>query len=100
MAVKEALNNAVKHSGAAEVWLRIRWAQAEAAVSVSVEDNGRGFEPAREIESGNGLTNMQTRLDAIGGKTDFASQLGQGTKVRFTLPLSAGALAPPAQPLS
>lgn len=89
MAVKEALNNAVKHSGAGEVWLRILWAEAEATVCVSVEDNGRGFGPglARDDESGNGLANMQSRLEAIGGKTDLLSQPGQGTKVRFSLPL-------------
>ncbi len=89
MAVKEALNNAVKHSGATEVWLRILWSPAEAALKVSVEDNGRGFESARarEDESGNGLANMQTRLEALGGKTQFTSQPGQGTQVCFTLPL-------------
>jgi ligand-binding sensor domain-containing protein/signal transduction histidine kinase len=100
LAVKEALNNAARHSGAGEVWLRILWVEAEAAVCVSVEDNGRGFEPARELESGNGLTNMQTRLEAIGGKADFVSQPGQGTKVRLRLPLPREPLADPAQRLN
>lgn len=89
MVVKEALNNAVKHSGAGEVWLRILW--SDAVVVVSVEDNGRGFHPAQAQagESGNGLANMQARLEAIGGKTEYSSQPGQGTRVRFTLPLVA-----------
>jgi ligand-binding sensor domain-containing protein/signal transduction histidine kinase len=87
MAVKEALNNAVKHSGAGEVWLRILW--SDAVVVVSVEDDGRGFHPAQAqaSESGNGLANMQARLEAIGGKAEYSSQPGQGTRVRFTLPL-------------
>jgi ligand-binding sensor domain-containing protein/signal transduction histidine kinase len=87
MAVKEALNNAVKHSGAGEVWLRILW--SDAVVVVSVEDDGRGFHPAQAqaSESGNGLANTQARLEAIGGKAEYSSQPGQGTRVRFTLPL-------------
>jgi signal transduction histidine kinase len=93
MAVKEALNNAVKHSGASEVWLRIRWVVHRSALSVTVEDNGRGFDPAACREGGgNGLANMRTRMHASGGETEFASSPGEGTKVHFTLPLHAQAV--------
>jgi signal transduction histidine kinase len=93
MAVKEALNNTVKHSGATEVWLRILWEPHRSALSVTVEDNGRGFEPAARKEgAGNGLANMQTRMHASGGETEFVSGPGEGTKVRFTLPLRAQAV--------
>jgi len=90
MAVKEALNNAVKHSGASEVWLRILW--ADNRLAVGVEDNGRGFDASRvrEKPNGNGLSNMQTRMDTICGKTEFRSQPSQGTKICLSLPLAAG----------
>jgi signal transduction histidine kinase len=88
MAVKEALNNAVKHSCASEVWLRIRWAENQ--VSILVEDNGCGFAPvlARENSSGNGLTNMHTRLETIHGKVEFTTRPGNGTTICFVLPLN------------
>ncbi|MBA4146479.1 MAG: hypothetical protein H0X66_00060 [Verrucomicrobia bacterium] len=85
MAVKEALNNAVKHSGATEVWLRISWLANQLAVTV--EDNGRGFVSADVRSGGNGLQNMRSRLESIQGRVEFASELEQGTKVVFVLPL-------------
>jgi signal transduction histidine kinase len=87
MAVKEALNNAVKHSGAGEVWLRILW--ADGALAVSVEDNGRGFNPAEARECGNGLQNMRTRLESIHGEMDYSTGPGHGAKISFALPLAA-----------
>jgi signal transduction histidine kinase len=85
LAVKEALNNAAKHSGATEVWLRIRSEANE--LLVAVEDNGRGFDPAATNAPGNGLDNMRARLQAAGGRTEIVSRPGQGTMVRFRLPL-------------
>jgi ligand-binding sensor domain-containing protein/signal transduction histidine kinase len=90
LAVKEALNNAVKHSGASEVWLRIHWSERDFVIALSVEDNGRGFAPAPPGNgSGNGLANMRARLSSLGGHTEIASDPGSGTKVRFTLVLPA-----------
>jgi ligand-binding sensor domain-containing protein/signal transduction histidine kinase len=89
LAVKEALNNAAKHSGAGEVWLRIRCEGSE--LLVAVEDNGRGFDPAAANPPRNGLGNMRARLEAAGGRVEIASQPGCGTTVRFFLPLPAPA---------
>ncbi|MCX6922865.1 MAG: histidine kinase [Verrucomicrobia bacterium] len=86
LAVKEAIHNAAAHSGAAEIWIRVQWATP--VLTISVEDNGRGFEPARSSGARNGLTNMPTRLRDIGGACAVESQLGQGCRVRFTLPLT------------
>jgi signal transduction histidine kinase len=84
MAVKEALNNAVKHSGATEVWLRVRCDADE--LHLVVEDNGAGFDPAT-VSRGNGLTNLRTRLEELGGRTEIHSQPGQGTNILFKLAL-------------
>ena len=46
LAVKEALNNAAKHSQADELFLRIY--RREQKLSVAVEDNGRGFDPGAD----------------------------------------------------
>jgi len=85
LAVKEALNNIAKHSGANEVILRAHY--AEPMLQISIEDNGRGFEAAIHPR-GEGLANMQTRLNALKGEIKIFSQAGRGTTVQFTLDLS------------
>jgi ligand-binding sensor domain-containing protein/signal transduction histidine kinase len=85
LAIKEALNNVLKHSGASEVWLRLKL--LDASVCVEVEDNGRGFNADSAATAGNGLKNMQSRLAECGGRRELASAPGQGTRIRFVFPL-------------
>jgi len=93
LAVKEALNNVVKHARATEVWLRVS-VQPDDFV-VTVEDNGRGLAAAvadesgkaGRVSSGRGLGNLEKRLAASGGRCVVASEPGRGTRVLFTLPL-------------
>ena len=86
MAIKEALNNAVKYSAATELRLQIQW-QNERLVVV-VADNGKGFDPAKVTPDRNGLTNMAQRLREIGGRCEVASRPGQGCHVEFSIPLN------------
>lgn len=86
LAVKEALNNAAKHSAASEVFLRIY--RHNQKLIVVVEDNGKGFDPAQADAARNGMTNMSQRMDEIGGFYTLASQPGSGCRVEFTVPLS------------
>lgn len=85
LAVKEALNNAAKHSGANELFLRIR-PEGEKLI-VAVQDNGHGFDPAHGDGSGNGMFNMAERMSEIGGECSVTSQPGSGSVVTFTVPL-------------
>ena len=95
LACKEALHNAVKHSGATEV--QIRLVVKPASFELVIEDNGRGFSPAAKrrnladgsgrLSSGNGLENMARRLFGIGGTFDLQSVPGTGTKIIFTVQL-------------
>jgi ligand-binding sensor domain-containing protein/signal transduction histidine kinase len=85
LATKEAFNNVLKHSRAKEVWLRL--AVEEAGLSISVEDDGRGFVPERLPSGGNGLENMKRRLAECGGHIDLRTGPGHGTKIRFSVPL-------------
>jgi ligand-binding sensor domain-containing protein/signal transduction histidine kinase len=85
LAAKEALNNVVKHSGAREVWLRVRWDGA--LLAVSIEDDGKGFVPGPAGAGQDGLSNMRARLDEVGGACVMESRPGAGCCVRFTLPL-------------
>lgn len=90
LALKEAFNNVLKHSGATEVWLRLGLQNSE--VCVSVEDNGHGFEREQIGPGGNGLENMKTRLAGCGGRMELVSAPGAGTKIRFLFPLPRPAL--------
>jgi signal transduction histidine kinase len=85
MAIKETLNNAVKHSGATELHLQIQ--RHGRKLTVVVTDNGRGFEPAAVTARRNGLTNMAQRLRELGGACVVTSRPGQGCRVEFALAL-------------
>jgi len=85
--VKEALNNAAKHSRAARLVLEMK---VEAGVFVlELLDDGVGFNPAApEHEERNGLTNMRTRMQEIGGRFTVASSPGGGACVRIEAPVA------------
>jgi ligand-binding sensor domain-containing protein/signal transduction histidine kinase len=83
LGVREALHNAVKHSGATEV--RLRFILEKQELTIAVEDNGRGISaPAGELSEG--TRNMRARLQGIGGRCRMESN-GTGTKVSFAFPL-------------
>jgi signal transduction histidine kinase len=78
-AYKEVLNNALKHSNANEVIVRI--SVHEKTLYILIRDNGKGFTPAQGEGSRNGLKNMNSRLAAIGGSCVLRSKPGRGTRV-------------------
>ena len=85
LAVKEALNNAAKYSQASELFLRIF--RRENHLTVIVEDNGVGFDAGQLSGERNGMTNMQQRMNEVGGAFGLASQPGGGCLVSFAVPL-------------
>jgi len=99
LSVKEALHNVLKHSGATEV--QLAFAVEEAAFTMKVSDNGRGFDAAAPNDASlingqlrprrNGLANMRQRLREIGGRCEIHSEPGRGTQIIFSLPLTAAA---------
>lgn len=84
--LQEALNNAVKHSGAKGVRLEIK--QSDSCVEVAVSDDGHGFDPLT-VKSGVGFRSLRERADLAGGVLDIQSQSGQGTTVRLRVSSSA-----------
>jgi signal transduction histidine kinase len=87
LAVKEAVRNSTRHSGASELLLGVRIAQER--LEVVVEDNGHGFAPEAAPKGRNGLSNMQQRLADIGGACHIASAPGAGCRIVFATPLTA-----------
>jgi ligand-binding sensor domain-containing protein/signal transduction histidine kinase len=86
LAVKETLNNVVRHSGATEVWLRLSCAENELALVVA--DNGKGLQQSRSAPGQDGLLNLKNRLQSLGGVCQVQSEEGKGTEVRLILPLN------------
>jgi signal transduction histidine kinase len=83
LAVKEALNNAVRHSSAANI--RLGMVAENGRIRISITDDGSGMDVAA-VQAGDGLRNMADRLRAVGGETRIRSTPGSGTEVVFELP--------------
>lgn len=81
--VQEALNNALKHAEPQSA--RIRLHSAGATISLSIEDDGRGFTP--QEHRGLGLIGMQERVEKLGGEFKVDSRPGKGTLISVTLPI-------------
>ncbi len=89
--IQEALNNLVKHSHATRAAVRLE--RDLHLVRISVEDNGRGFDPnataASRNRTGIGLTSIGERTRMLGGTFEIDSAPGKGTRIRIELPISA-----------
>jgi signal transduction histidine kinase len=85
MAIKETLNNVVKHSGATELRLEIE--QQHQHLVVVVQDNGKGFAPGSIKPGRNGLGNLSRRMGELGGSCHISSQPGNGCRIEFIIPL-------------
>jgi signal transduction histidine kinase len=82
MALKECLNNVLKHARASEVHIRIGLLGRQ--LSLAVEDDGAGFDPAAlpdRTGTHDGLDNLRQRLAEIHGVCEIHSAPGQGTRV-------------------
>ncbi len=86
LAVKEAVHNVIKHARATELVVRVDWEGG--MLSIRIQDNGRGFE-ATTTAPGNGLANMQRRLEQAGGTCSFQSEPGRGTAVLLRAQISS-----------
>jgi signal transduction histidine kinase len=89
---QEALQNVVKHSGAARARLQLRCDPGVVALSVS--DDGSGFDPAADSDAadfdhgGFGLAGMAERAELVGGTLDVRSSPGHGTMITARIRIS------------
>ena len=77
---REALANAVKHSGGNAIWVRV--AVQRGRVVLELSDNGRGFDPQADHPGHFGLESMRARAAELGATLTIASARGEGTVVR------------------
>lgn len=87
--VQEAVNNVNKHSAATEATVVIK--NRANSVSLSIRDNGKGFEPAKlssqPIEPGFGLTGIGERVRILKGNLVVVSKPGGGTNLTVNIPV-------------
>jgi len=83
--VQEALQNAIKYSGAARVAVHL---QGDATLlHVTIEDDGTGFDVNSAWGKGLGLVSMHERLEALGGSLQIHSAPGRHTRLEVSVPL-------------
>jgi signal transduction histidine kinase len=82
---KEAVNNMIKYSGAANARVKLEFVNK--LLQLTVQDNGKGFDVQQAI-NGNGLTNMRKRAVEIGAEFSINSVPGKGTHIKLTLPIT------------
>jgi len=81
--LQEALNNMMRHSGAKQVWVRLRFLPAR--LELEVEDHGVGMHRRLE-KQGIGLVAMRERAELMGGEIAFSTPVPGGTLVHLSVP--------------
>jgi signal transduction histidine kinase len=84
--LREAVRNAVAHSGCDRVTVELDITPQRAAGAV--EDDGRGF-MIEEVRSGGGFRSMEERASLVGGTFGISSEPNGGTKVKVSVPLES-----------
>ncbi|MER3454927.1 MAG: hypothetical protein C4318_07220 [Acidimicrobiia bacterium] len=86
---QEAIANAVKHSSASTISVRM-WKSSD-TLRVEVKDDGKGFRAEDQAPPGHfGLAGMRERAKMAGGRVEIRSAPGQGTRVELILPVGGG----------
>jgi signal transduction histidine kinase len=79
--IQEAVNNALKYANASVITIKAK--KLETQTKITIQDNGIGFDQVT-IEKGNGLENMQKRIEEIGGEFSLSSG-NEGTKISILI---------------
>lgn len=85
--VQEALTNVMRHAQARQVWITLAADQEQ--VSLSVIDDGRGFDVKEQPHTGLGLLGMRERVIMVNGTFHVESASGAGTTLKAVIPLPA-----------
>jgi signal transduction histidine kinase len=83
---QEALQNAVKHSGARSVSMRLT--RVARKLVLRVADDGKGFDMLASHQAGLGLLTMRERVELCGGSLTIETVTGHGTAIEATVPLA------------
>lgn len=85
---QEVITNAVRHAGAANLWIQVR--RDDGRIAMTARDDGRGTD---QMVAGNGLRGMRERLLQYGGNLEIKTRHQEGFCLHLTLPASAATAA-------
>ena len=91
---KEAINNIAKYARAKHVWVEIF--KNNQQLCLTIKDDGIGFDKEATKGFGNGLFNMEKRVEELDGSLTVYSAPAQGTRIELTLPLATPSAGSPA----
>lgn len=86
--IQEAMSNTLRHAKANKMEIRIQ--RKDKAVKVLIRDDGEGFELDDKKQASYGLSNMQERVNEIGGSILWITAPGKGTRIEITVPVMDG----------
>lgn len=94
--VQEAVNNALKHAHADNIFIKLR--ERDSQLTITVLDDGLGFDTADinkdyERRGSYGMINMKERAEIVGGMLNLKSAPGAGTEIQVTVPVHPSAQA-------
>ena len=84
---QEAMQNAIKHSGARNITVQLKGDKE--AIALTVIDDGAGFDVDAAAGKGLGLISMHERAESVGGMLRVVSRKGAGTRLQVTVPFRA-----------
>ena len=84
--VQELSNNALKHAAARNIFIQIT--KHPRGITVTVEDDGNGFDITMlSTGNGQGLKNVQSRIEYLKGEYELKTEMGNGTSINIEIPV-------------
>jgi signal transduction histidine kinase len=84
--INELVNNALRHASATELIIQLNY--DDHLLTLTVEDNGKGFDPSTlDQTTGSGWPNIKSRIAYLKGSLDVQASPGNGTSVNITIPI-------------
>lgn len=80
--IQEAVNNAIKYADATQITVQV--SKVPKGITIEISDNGKGFD-LTQTELGNGIINMQKRIEEINGVFKIQSEVSKGTQLFISL---------------
>jgi signal transduction histidine kinase len=81
---QELTNNVVKHAAAENLLIQVN--RFDHDLTITIEDDGKGFDPLK-LSEGIGLQNVRSRIAYLDGKMDMDTVVGAGTTITILVPL-------------
>lgn len=82
--IQELMVNVIKHAGATRASTNVE--QDSGFIRITVQDNGKGFDPLLNGGKGIGLKSIRSKVTLLSGSLDIVSAEGEGTKISIAIP--------------